>query len=86
MTRLLNIGCGRAFRVGDLHAHIARSLGSTAPAVHGPPRAGDVRDSCASIDLARELLGYEAAVGFEEGLRRTCDWFTRNPEAARRTR
>jgi nucleoside-diphosphate-sugar epimerase len=84
--RAINVGCGRAFRVAELHAHVARSLGSTEPPVHGPARAGDVRDSCASVDLARELLGYEGRVGFEEGLRRTCEWFARNPDAARGAR
>jgi nucleoside-diphosphate-sugar epimerase len=37
---------------------------------HGPDRAGDVKHSLASIDLARERIGYEPTVGLEEGLRR----------------
>jgi UDP-glucose 4-epimerase len=37
-------------------------------------RAGDVRDSQADIEKARRLLGYEPAVQFEEGLRRTLAW------------
>jgi nucleoside-diphosphate-sugar epimerase len=38
-------------------------------------RAGDVRDSQADITKARELLGYEPRVSFEEGLQRTIDWY-----------
>ena len=38
-------------------------------------RVGDVRDSQASIAKARSILGYEPIVPFEEGLRRTVEWF-----------
>jgi nucleoside-diphosphate-sugar epimerase len=34
-----------------------------------------VRDSQADISKARNLLGYEPTVSFEEGLRRTIEWY-----------
>ena len=34
---------------------------------------GDVRESWADVSAAREAIGYEPLVGFEEGLRRTID-------------
>jgi UDP-N-acetylglucosamine/UDP-N-acetyl-alpha-D-glucosaminouronate 4-epimerase len=37
-------------------------------------RPGDVKHSQADISAAREVLGYEPQVSFEEGLRRTVDW------------
>ena len=39
-----------------------------------PTRAGDVRHSLADIARARELLGYEPVVSFEEGLEGTLEW------------
>ena len=42
---------------------------------YASPRAGDIRDSLADIRLAGELLGYAPRVGFEEGLRRTVEWY-----------
>jgi nucleoside-diphosphate-sugar epimerase len=42
-----------------------------------PPRQGDVRDSQASVEKARDTLGFQAAVPFEEGIRRTVDFFRR---------
>jgi UDP-glucose 4-epimerase len=40
-----------------------------------PARVGDVRESLADITLARTLLGYEPEVDFEEGLRRSIDYY-----------
>ena len=39
------------------------------------PRAGDVRDSLADLRLAKAILGYKPIVPFEEGLRRTVEWY-----------
>jgi UDP-glucose 4-epimerase len=39
-------------------------------------RAGDVRDSLASMERARRVLGFEARVSLEEGLRETWNWFS----------
>jgi len=43
--------------------------------VYDPARNGDPRDSQADISLARKVLGYEPKVQFEEGLRRTWEWY-----------
>ena len=40
-----------------------------------PPRTGDIHRSMADISAARQLLGYEPAVSFAEGLRRTYEWY-----------
>ena len=44
-------------------------------------RAGDVRDSQASLDRIQKVLGYQPIVDFEEGLRRTLESL-RQSEAA----
>jgi UDP-glucose 4-epimerase len=41
---------------------------------HRPPRAGDVRDSLASLERAARVLGYSPRVDLREGLRRTWAW------------
>jgi len=79
---VFNVGCGRAFRVLDLYRGIAEFFGSAAEPRHDPPRAGDVRDSRASIAHASTVLGYAPSVGFEEGLAATCAWFREHPAAA----
>jgi UDP-glucose 4-epimerase len=69
--RALNVGTGRRIGLLELIAAINRALGTDLEPEFEPPRAGDVRDSQASLDLIREVLGYEPVVDFEEGLRRT---------------
>ena len=44
---------------------------------HGPPRTGDVRRNFSDTSKARKLLGWQAQVEFEAGLKRTCEWFSR---------
>jgi UDP-N-acetylglucosamine 4-epimerase len=59
---------------------MASVLGSTVGPEHVASRAGDVRDSQADITKAREILGYEPLVSFEEGLRRTLEWYRQERE------
>ncbi len=51
------------------------ALGVDTQAVHVDPRPGDVRHSSADLTAARTDLGYEPRVAFDDGLRRTIDWF-----------
>ena len=68
-----NIGNGGSITVLDLIQHLNQLLSSDIQPEFGPPRAGDVRHSQADITRARRDLGYEPAVTFVEGLRRTLD-------------
>ena len=61
----------------ELYAIIAKNLGTDVKPEYGPPRAGDVRDSLADINRARKFIDYNPAVGHEEGLKLTVDWFQR---------
>jgi UDP-glucose 4-epimerase len=71
MGDVLNVGTGRRVSLLDLIASINRALGTELEPEFRPARAGDVRDSLASLDRVRAALGYEPTVDFEEGLRRT---------------
>jgi UDP-glucose 4-epimerase len=70
-----NVGCGDRFTLLDLVDAIGTALGRHLRIEHIESRAGDVRDSQADIGLARERLGYEVAVPFEEGIRRAVAWY-----------
>lgn len=68
---VINIGSGERMSLKEFLGIAGELLGVTVQAEYGEPRAGDVRDSCASIERARSLLGYAPAVSFREGLART---------------
>jgi UDP-glucose 4-epimerase len=65
---VLNIAGGRRVSLNDLVREIGGALGRPLDVHHAPARAGDVRHSLADISLARELLGYEPEVRWEEGI------------------
>ena len=64
--RVFNVACGGQRTLLDLIASINRVLGTHIDPEFAPARAGDVRESLADISDARERLGYEPAVDFDE--------------------
>jgi nucleoside-diphosphate-sugar epimerase len=72
--QVFNIACGQRYNLLELVATINRILGTDIAPVHTAPRVGDVRHSLADIVRAREMLGYQVEVEFEEGLRRLIAW------------
>jgi len=68
-------GGGSPTSINQLLGSIAAYVGVTPDPLHEPSRAGDVRTTEADITRARTTFGYDPAVGIDEGLRRTIDWF-----------
>lgn len=75
---VFNIGTGGRISLNQTLEHFRRISGKKLEAKYEPPREGDIRDSQADIALAREVLGYEPTVGFEEGLEKTFEWYRLN--------
>lgn len=73
---IFNVACGRRVTVNELANGLTRIMGSRVKPVHAAPRAGDVRDSQADSTRARKILGWKPSVEFEDGLKRTVEWFT----------
>jgi UDP-glucose 4-epimerase len=73
---VLNIAGGQEHSLLDLLEILGRICGVTPDPEFTASRAGDVRRSSADASLAHRLLGFETKVDFEEGLRRTVDWFS----------
>jgi nucleoside-diphosphate-sugar epimerase len=68
-----NVGTGGRVTVNELVESLNDKLGTEIDPVYDDPRPGDVPHSHADISKARELLGYEPVVSFEDGLERTID-------------
>jgi UDP-glucose 4-epimerase len=71
----INVACGESYDLLQLVNGINKILGTNIQPVFEPARAGDVRESLADISLARKLLKYEPIVDFDEGLRRTVEYY-----------
>ena len=67
----VNVACGGRVTINELVEKLNDLLGTDIEPRYDDPRPGDVKHSMADISNARELLGYEPAIGFEEGLERT---------------
>ena len=76
----INIGTGDRYTLNQTLTLLEKITGRPARAKYAAAREGDIRDSQADIVLAHEALGYLPRIGFEEGLKRTWEWFsaTRN--------
>ncbi|MGI5231946.1 NAD-dependent epimerase/dehydratase family protein [Actinoallomurus sp. CA-142502] len=75
----VNLAFGTRVSVLDLTRRLSGVLGTPVEVRHGPPRAGDVRDSQAADERLRRLFPGATAVPLEEGLRRTVAWFRGRP-------
>jgi len=72
---VLNIATGRQASVNELADAIGAVLGKPVEKHYLPVRTGDVRDSWADVEEAKNVLGYEASIGLEDGLRLTAEAF-----------
>ncbi len=81
--QVINVATGVRISLNQLFESMRRLIGADAEPQYQAFRAGDVKDSQADIRRAKEILGYQPIVPFEEGLRRTVDWYRsmRSPAA-----
>lgn len=70
-----NVACGVPYTLLELLGAICDAAGRWVEPEFGPRRAGDIVHSQADITLAREALGYEPVVAFNEGIARTVAWY-----------
>lgn len=74
---VMNIACGEQYSLLDLVNILNHYMGTEVEPEFAPPRTGDIKHSRADISKAGALMGYEPQVGFEEGIARTIEWFTK---------
>jgi nucleoside-diphosphate-sugar epimerase len=72
---VFNVGCGERTSLLAVIARLESVLGRSLARRHTPLRAGDVPHTLADIDKAKRRLGYTPVVGFDEGFRRTVEYF-----------
>ena len=70
------MGCGSRTSLLEIIAKLETMLGRPFTLKHSPTRTGDVPHTLADVSAAKRDLGYEPVVEFDEGLRRTVEFFT----------
>jgi nucleoside-diphosphate-sugar epimerase len=83
---VINVAAGGRVSLVELIRALGVITGKDGQPEFAAPREGDVRDSQADIFKARQLLSFEPSVPFDEGLRRTVEWFRTSPPIARASR
>lgn len=81
--RVFNIATGKRFTLNQTVELLRGLTGYLGKVIHGPERGGDIKHSLADIHRAQEALGYKPLVDFEEGLRRTVEWYRGQSAAAK---
>ncbi|MGL4941871.1 MAG: SDR family oxidoreductase [Thermoguttaceae bacterium] len=74
----INIACNQAVTLNQILAKLKTLLATNIEPIYEPMRAGDVRHSLANITRAKERIGYEPTVFFDEGLERSIAWYRKN--------
>jgi UDP-glucose 4-epimerase len=80
--KVFNIATGSRFSLNQTYQMLQKIIGFPGSVQYASARAGDVMHSLADISLARKHLGYSPDVGFEEGLKRTVDWYRQKAQAS----
>jgi nucleoside-diphosphate-sugar epimerase len=82
--RVFNVATGDRTTLNQAFATLKKVVGFSGEPVYLPQRAGDIKHSLADISLSQKHLGYSVLVPFEEGLRRTVEWYRAQPQSASR--
>jgi UDP-glucose 4-epimerase len=72
---VFNVATGTRFSLNQTFNILKSIIGYSGNVRYEEPRAGDVKHSLADVSRSEERLGYKPAISFEEGLRRTVDWY-----------
>ena len=75
---VINIACGEKKTLNELICELQSVFNKHIEPIYEEPRKGDVRHSLADISRAEELLNFRPEVSFEQGIRKTIDWYREN--------
>ncbi|MBS1534227.1 MAG: SDR family oxidoreductase [Bacteroidetes bacterium] len=84
VNTVFNAAFGDRTTLNDLVGYLKSALSAFDPVIagveviHGPNRAGDIPHSLASIDKAKELLGYDPKFSLQEGVQQAVAWYWEN--------
>lgn len=74
-NKVYNVAVGENYSINYLYGEIQQYLKSDHKSTHREPREGDIRNSLADISLAKDLLEYQPTTKFDQGLKKTIEYF-----------
>ena len=80
---VFNVATGTRFDLNETFQLLKKIIGYTGDVKYAAERQGDVKHSLADLTRTENALGYKPTVSFEDGLRRTVDWYRKQMNAAR---
>ncbi len=83
--QVFNTATGRRVTLNETFKALQPLTGYTGKVKYGPEREGDIKHSLADISRAEAALGYKTIVDFEEGLKRTVEWYRGQTSATRKS-
>ncbi|MBQ7696098.1 MAG: SDR family oxidoreductase [Lentisphaeria bacterium] len=84
LNQVYNVAFGERTTLNELYSALRTNLAQFDPAIaaiepkYGPNRAGDIPHSLASIDKAKNLLGYAPEFSASAGLKQAAEWYFKN--------
>ena len=79
--QVMNIGSGRAVGINQLWKAICALSGQNLKPEYAPKRPGDIVESLAGMQTAKELLDFVCEVSLEKGLQSTFEWYRKNQKS-----
>jgi len=78
---VINVATGDRVSLNQLFQKLCAIINVEIQPIYESSRPGDVRDSLADCTKAKERLGYQPSVNFEDGLRLTVEWYRQSSSA-----
>jgi nucleoside-diphosphate-sugar epimerase len=73
--QMFNVATGRRVTLNEAFKVLQGLTGYSGAPGYNAERGGDIKHSLADISKAQSHLGFQPAIDFEEGLRRTVEWY-----------
>lgn len=78
VNQVYNVAYGASTSLNQLFELIKTNLKSTVNPEYKSERKGDIKNSLANINKAKQLLGYSPLINLEQGMNLTIDWYKNN--------
>jgi nucleoside-diphosphate-sugar epimerase len=73
--KVFNVATGRRITLNETFKLLQNLTAYSGSPIYGAERGGDIKHSLADISSAEKNIGYKPKVNFEDGLKRTVDWY-----------